>query len=47
MFAEAEALAPRNADIYQVKARMFEENGNRAEAATAYRKALELLLELE
>ncbi len=47
MFAEAEALAPRGADIYLIKARMFEENGNRPEAAAAYRKALALLLELE
>jgi tetratricopeptide (TPR) repeat protein len=47
MFAEAAALAPRNSDIYLVKARMFEESGNRQEAAAAYRKALELLLELE
>ncbi len=47
MFAEAEALAPRSTDIYLVKARMFEENGNRQEAAATYRKALALLLELE
>ncbi len=47
MFAKAEDLAPRNADIFLAKARMFEENGNRQEAAVAYRKALALLLELE
>ena len=47
LFDETAALDPRNVDGYLLKGRLLEEHHRTAEAASAYRTALELLLELK
>ena len=44
MFARALEINPMDMNIYIYKGRMYEESGNPAEAAKAYRKALEIIL---
>jgi Tfp pilus assembly protein PilF/peroxiredoxin len=47
MFDEASRMNPMDHNIHVYKARMYEENNRRQEAAAAYRKALEIILRLD